>query len=72
MKLTSLSARIAAVFAFVTALPAFAQAHPGHSALDWFTNAPHAGHQSEYAVVLNVLAALILAAGIYRLGTRKR
>jgi len=53
-------------------LPTLAQAHPGHSALDWFSGAPHAGHASEYAVVLNVLAIAVLAAGIYWLGSRKR
>jgi hypothetical protein len=72
MKPTSLTARIASVFALLAAWPTFAQAHPGHSALDWYSGLPHTGHESEYAVVLNVLAILILAAGVYRLGTRRR
>jgi len=72
MKLTSLSARIASAVALLAALPSLAEAHPGHSAFDWFSYAPHAGHESEYAVLFNVLAVLILAAGIYALGTRKR
>jgi hypothetical protein len=72
MKPTSLTARIASVFALLAAWPALAEAHPGHSAFDWFSYAPHTGHESEYAVVLNVLAILIIAAGIYRLGSRKR
>ena len=72
MKPTSLTARIASVLALFAVWPALAQAHPGHSALDWFSGAPHTGHESEYAVVLNALAILILAAGIYRLGSRKR
>jgi hypothetical protein len=72
MKPTSSTARIASIFALIAALPTLAQAHPGHSALDWFSGAPHTGHESEYAVVLNVLAILILAAGIYCLGSRKR
>ena len=65
-------ARVASVIALVAALPTIAQAHPGHSAFDWFTYAPHAGHESEYAVLFNVLAILILAGGIYALGARKR
>jgi hypothetical protein len=72
MKLTSPTARLASVFALLATLPTLAHAHPGHSALDWFSGIPHPGHESEYAVVLNVLAILILAAGIYRLGSRKR
>ncbi len=72
MKLTSMPARVASVIALVAALPTIAQAHPGHSAFDWFTYAPHAGHESEYAVLFNVLAILILAGGIYALGARKR
>lgn len=72
MKPTSPTARIASVFALLATWPALAQAHPGHSAIDWFSGVPHPGHESEYAVVLNVLAILILAAGIYRLGTRSR
>ena len=72
MKPTSLLARTASVFAFLAALPAMAHAHPGHSALNWFSGAPHLGHESEYAAVLNVLAVLILAAGIYGLAARKR
>jgi hypothetical protein len=72
MKSTSPTARIASVLALLAAWPTLAQAHPGHSALDWFSGMPHTGHESEYAVVLNVLAILILAAGIYRLGARRR
>jgi len=72
MKMTSMSARIASVVALLAALPSLAQAHPGHSAFDWFTYGPHAGHESEYAVVFNVIAILLLAGGIYALGSRKR
>ncbi len=72
MKRTSFAARCASVLTLLAGLPALAQAHPGHSAFDWYSYAPHTGHESEYAVVLNVLAILILAAGIYGLGTRKR
>ena len=72
MKQTSLTARIASVFAFLVTAPAWVHAHPGHSGLDWFTNPPHPGHGSEYSAVLNVLAVLILAAGIYRLANSKR
>ena len=71
MKLTPSSARFASLLALLTTLPALAQAHPGHAAIDWFTAAPHAGHESEYSVWFGGLAILTLAYGIYRLGTRK-
>jgi hypothetical protein len=72
MKLTTPSARFASLLALLTALPALAQAHPGHSAIDWFSAAPHAGHDSEYAIWCSAVGVLTLAYGIYRLGTRKR
>jgi len=72
MKPTSSSARLACLLAVFAALPTRGQAHPGHSALDWFSTLPHFGHASEYAVILNALAVLILAAGVYWLGSRKR
>jgi len=72
MKQTPPTARFAALLALLTTLPALAQAHPGHSAVDWFTAAPHSGHESEYAIWLSVAGILTLAYGIYRLGTRQR
>lgn len=72
MKLTLPTARFAALLALLTTLPALAQAHPGHSAVDWFTAAPHLGHESEYAIWFSIAGILTLAYGIYRLGTRKR
>lgn len=72
MKLTLPTARFAALLALLTTLPALAQAHPGHSAVDWFTAAPHTGHGSEYAIWFSIAGILTLAYGIYRLGTRKR
>ncbi len=72
MKPTKSTARFASLLALLTTLPALAQAHPGHSAVDWFTAAPHTGHESEYAMWLSIAGVLTLAFGIYRLGTRKR
>lgn len=72
MKTISFTARLASALTLLATLPSLAQAHPGHSAFDWFSGAPHAGHESEYAVVLNVLAVTTLAAGIYWIGSRKR
>jgi hypothetical protein len=61
-----------AVVALFAALPALAHAHPGHSALDWFSNAPHAGHENEYATLLSILALIVLALAGYWLAWRKR
>lgn len=61
-----------ATLAMLISLASLAHAHPGHSALDWFTGAPHTGHESEYGVWFSALGILTLAYGIYRLGTRKR
>ena len=71
MKLTSFTARLASVAALLATWPTLAEAHPGHSAFDWYSYAPHTGHESEYSVVLNVLAILILATAIYCLAPRK-
>ena len=72
MKLTLPTARFASLLAFLTALPTLVQAHPGHSAVDWFSAAPHLGHESEYAIWFSAVGILTLAYGIYRLATRQR
>jgi hypothetical protein len=72
MKPISPFARITSVLVLLAALPALASAHPGHSALDWFTTPPHAGHESEYGFWVSTTGILALAYGIYSLGTRKR
>jgi hypothetical protein len=72
MKLTRSSARCTSILALLATLPTLAHAHPGHSALDWFSAAPHSGHESEYAVLLSALAIVALAGGLYWLGSRKR
>lgn len=71
MKTTHSPIRTALVALFA-ALPVVAQAHPGHSAFDWFTAPPHAGHGNEYAVVLAVLGLFVLGCGAYWLASRKR
>lgn len=63
---------ITAACAALLSLAGLAHAHPGHSAIDWFTAAPHAGHESEYGVWFSALGISTLAYGIYRLGMRKR
>jgi hypothetical protein len=35
-----------------------AQAHPGHSAFDWFTAPPHSGHEHEIFAALLTLAII--------------
>lgn len=53
-------------------LPAFAQAHPGHSALDSFSAAPHLGHEQEYAIIVIALALIALGFSAYWLASRRR
>jgi hypothetical protein len=69
MKLTHPTARL---LTLLSLLPTLAQAHPGHSALDWFSAVPHPGHGEEYAVVLASLGLIAVACGAYWLAARKR
>lgn len=71
MKPTHSPTRATALLATLSLLPTLGHAHPGHAAFDWFSGAPHAGHESEYAVVLSLLAIAALACGIWML-SRKR
>jgi hypothetical protein len=61
-----------ATFAALLGLAGLAQAHPGHSAVDWITAPPHAGHEGEYAAMIGALAIVALAVVIYRATFRKR
>lgn len=72
MKPTSFRSRITQLLAALLLLPAFAQAHPGHTAADWFSAPPHAGHEIEYAILVTVLAVAALACGIHWLRSRKK
>lgn len=47
-----------------------AEAHPGHSGLDWFSVMPHTGHQNEVASVLAAVALTGVAWGACWLATR--
>lgn len=63
--------RTPALLTTLSLLPTLVQAHPGHSAFDWFSGAPHAGHESEYAVVVIILALVVFGFGAW-LVSRKR
>jgi hypothetical protein len=69
MKLTHSPARL---LALLSLLPTLAQAHPGHSALDWFSALPHTGHDHEYAVILTTLGLIASGFGAYWLASRRR
>ena len=69
MKKPTVSASAAAL----ALLPAFAQAHPGHSALDFTASPPHAGHASELGTLLIATALTVaLFAGARWLSERRR
>ncbi len=44
-------------------LPALAQAHPGHSAFDPSVGLPHPGHESEWALVMILMALAAISIG---------
>ena len=53
-------------------LSGLAHAHPGHSALDWFTAWPHPGHTSEYASLFLALGFTTVLLGACWLASRRR
>ena len=53
-------------------LPVIARAHPGHSAFDWFTSPPHAGHESEWTVLAVGLVLGAFCCGLVWLSSRKK
>lgn len=70
MKKPTVSSSIAAALLLA---PVAAQAHPGHSALDFTAGAPHAGHESEIATLLIATALTVaLFAGARWLSSRRR
>lgn len=71
MKTSPLRSSIAALVALF-GISNSALAHPGHSATDWFSYLPHAGHEGEYATLLAVLILSAGALGVCWLATRKR
>ena len=67
--LRPLTASLAAIFG----LSNLAQAHPGHSALDFTAGPPHAGHESEIGTLLIATALTVtLFAGARWLASRRR
>jgi hypothetical protein len=71
MKHASLRPFTAALATFLS-LAGFAQAHPGHSAFDWFSHLPHGGHENEYATLLTALGLTCAVFGACWLASRKR
>ena len=70
MKKTTTSKSIAAALA---SIPVLAQAHPGHSVLDFTAGPPHAGHESELGTLLIATALTVtLFAGARWLAGRRR
>lgn len=69
MKTTS--PRIIALTAIAALAPAFAQAHPGHSALDFTAGMPHAGHEHELATIMLFLGLSAFLVGVRWLANRR-
>ena len=54
-------------------IPTLAQAHPGHSVLDFTAGPPHAGHESELGTLLiATVLTIALFAGARWLSERRR
>ena len=65
--------KTALISAALAIVPAFARAHPGHSALDFTAGPPHAGHESEIGTLLIATALTVaLFAGARWLTARRR
>ena len=71
MKITPLRSPLATVVALLS-LAGLAQAHPGHSVLDWYSYLPHPGHENEYATILLALALLGVVYGACWAASRRR
>ncbi len=70
MKHAPLRQTVTALAAFLS-LAGFAQAHPGHSALDWFTAMPHPGHGAEYGTTLLAFGLTAALFGVCWLASRR-
>ncbi len=57
---------ITALVATAALFPGLSQAHPGHSAFDFSSGLPHAGHEIEVAMVLAGATLTVLLAALAR------